>query len=411
MAAIRFSDVNKTYPGGHIAVRDLNLEIEDGEFLVLVGPSGCGKSTALRMIAGLEAITRGVLTIGGAVANGLSPRQRNVAMIFQSYALYPHLTVGENLGFALKVRREPRELIETRVGETAAMLELKALLGRRPGQLSGGQRQRVAMGRALVRHPRAFLMDEPLSNLDARLRGQMRVEIARLQRAAGVTTVYVTHDQVEAMTLGQRVCVMRDGRLQQVDTPQTLFDSPVNLFVAGFIGSPAMNFVQADLVRDDGPAVTFAGYKLSVPSEVIQAKQGLADYIGKKVILGIRPSDFEDASLADSSWARLSVTVDVTEELGSEIHVIFSIDAAPVRHDSISGIVDEFGDDASMVLASGKSLWTARVAARSRVRQGQPVELAVDTSNLQFFDPVTALSIGHPAARELADAAEVPATG
>ncbi len=254
MAAIGFSHVSKTYAGGHAAVKDLTLEIEDGEFLVLVGPSGCGKSTALRMIAGLEAITEGVLTIGGAVANHLSPRQRNVAMIFQSYALYPHLSVAENLGFALKVRKEPRELVAARVGETAAMLELKALLARRPGQLSGGQRQRVAMGRALVRHPRAFLMDEPLSNLDARLRGQMRVEIARLQRAARVTTVYVTHDQVEAMTMADRVAVMRDGVLQQLGAPRDLYDRPVNLFVATFIGAPPLNLLPG-VLRGTGQGV------------------------------------------------------------------------------------------------------------------------------------------------------------
>ncbi len=237
----------------------------------------------------------------------------------------------------------------------------------------------------------------------------MRASLTQLHSRLGVTTVYVTHDQVEAMTLGHRVCVMRDGRLQQVDTPQALFDAPVNLFVAGFIGSPAMNFVAAELVRDGGPAVTFAGHKLPLAAATIDARPGLSDYFGREVILGIRPSDFEDASLADSGWARMSAAVDVTEELGSEIHVIFSIDAAPVRHESISSIVDESAEDAAMVLSEGKSLWTARVAARSTVRQGQPVELAVDTSNLQFFDPVSALSIGHPQARGGVDTAEVAA--
>jgi multiple sugar transport system ATP-binding protein len=262
----------------------------------------------------------------------------------------------------------------------------------------------VAMGRAIVREPQAFLMDEPLSNLDAKLRVSMRASLTQLHERLGVTTVYVTHDQVEAMTLGHRVCVLRDGRLQQVDTPQTLFDSPVNLFVAGFIGSPAMNFVDAELVRDDGPAVTFADHRLPLPDSVIDGKPGLDRYFGRKVILGVRPSDFEDAPLADSSWARMSVRADVTEELGSEIHVIFTVDAPPVHHATISEITgdEEDEDSAAVVLASGKSLWTARVAARSQVRSGQPIELAVDTSNVQFFDPVSALSIGHPEASEAA---------
>jgi multiple sugar transport system ATP-binding protein len=256
------------------------------------------------------------------------------------------------------------------------------------------------MGRAIVREPQAFLMDEPLSNLDAKLRVSMRASLNQLHERLGVTTVYVTHDQVEAMTLGNRVCVLRDGRLQQVDTPQYLFQAPVNLFVAGFIGSPAMNFVTADLIRDDGPAVTFAGYRLAVPTDVIDAKQGLSDFIGKKVILGIRPSDFEDAGLADSGWGKMTVTTGVTEELGSEIHVIFTIDAPPVEHASLTKAADnEDDEDASVAaLIGGKSLWTARVSARSRVRPGQPIELGVDTQRLHFFDPNTGLSIGHPKA-------------
>jgi multiple sugar transport system ATP-binding protein len=250
-------------------------------------------------------------------------------------------------------------------------------------------------------------MDEPLSNLDAKLRVSMRASLTQLHERLGVTTVYVTHDQVEAMTLGHRVCVMRDGRLQQVDTPQTLFDSPVNLFVAGFIGSPAMNMIMAELIRDDGPAVTFAGHRLPLPASLIDAKPGLDSYFGREVILGVRPSDFEDAALADSGWARMSVKADVTEELGSEIHVIFSLDAAPVKHDTISDMAGDADDeDAAVVLAEGKSLWTARVAARSNVRPGQPAELAVDASNLQFFDPVSALSIGHPGAAEVVTAGE-----
>jgi multiple sugar transport system ATP-binding protein len=385
MAAIRFSDVNKTYPGGHIAVRDLNLEIEDGEFLVLVGPSGCGKSTALRMIAGLEAITRGVLTIGGAVANGLSPRQRNVAMIFQSYALYPHLTVGENLGFALKVRREPRELIETRVGETAAMLELKALLQRRPGQLSGGQRQRVAMGRALVRHPRAFLMDEPLSNLDARLRGQMRVEIARLQRAAGVTTVYVTHDQVEAMTMADRVAVMRDGVLQQLGAPRELYDRPVNLFVAAFIGAPPINLLSGAL-RSTGQGVELelAGARIVLPAEVMQTRPGLMAYKDREIIVGVRP---EAAWAADEPEAALSGVVAFQEDLGATMVTTVELEVAARRD---GAIVEDLSESGVPRVST-----RLRIVAQSGARRaaGQPVRVALDLERLHFFDPVSRLAI------------------
>jgi multiple sugar transport system ATP-binding protein len=276
----------------------------------------------------------------------------------------------------------------------AKMLGLEEYLRRKPAALSGGQRQRVAMGRAIVREPQAFLMDEPLSNLDAKLRVSMRASLSQLHERLGVTTVYVTHDQVEAMTLGQRVCVLREGKLQQADTPQTLFNAPVNLFVAGFIGSPAMNFVTARLVRDDGPAVTFADHRLQVPASLLTARPGLDDYVGRELILGIRPSDFEDAELADPEWARMPMTAGVTEDLGSEIHVLFTIDAPQVQHASISQAVAGDDDDAVIPLSGGKSLWTARVAARSKVRPGQPAELAVDTSNLQFFDPDSGLAIG-----------------
>jgi multiple sugar transport system ATP-binding protein len=407
MAEILLDQVNKIYPGGVKGVDDLNLEIKDGEFMVLVGPSGCGKTTALRSIAGLEEISSGTITIGGKIVNDLPPKDRDIAMVFQNYALYPHMTVEQNLAFGLQQRKAPKDEIKRRVTEVAKMLGLEQYLKRKPAALSGGQRQRVAMGRAIVREPQAFLMDEPLSNLDAKLRVSMRASLTQLHERLGVTTVYVTHDQVEAMTLGHRVCVLRDGQLQQVDTPQTLFDSPVNLFVAGFIGSPAMNFVDAELSRDDGPAATFAGHRLPLPDSLIDGKPGLDRYFGRKVILGVRPSDFEDALLADSSWARMSVRADVTEELGSEIHVIFTIDAPPVHHATISEITgdEEDEDSAAVVLASGKSLWTARVAARSQVRSGQPIELAVDTSNVQFFDPVSALSIGHP---EVSEAAAPP---
>jgi multiple sugar transport system ATP-binding protein len=394
MAQIVLDQVNKVFPGGVRAVDGLSLDISDGEFMVLVGPSGCGKSTALRSIAGLDEITSGTISIGGRVVNDLPPKDRDIAMVFQNYALYPHMTVEQNLAFGLQQRKTPKDEIRRRVADVAKMLGLEDYLKRKPAALSGGQRQRVAMGRAIVREPQAFLMDEPLSNLDAKLRVSMRASLSQLHERLGVTTVYVTHDQVEAMTLGQRVCVLRDGKLQQADTPQALFNAPVNLFVAGFIGSPAMNFVTAQLVRDGGPAVTFAGHRLWVPESLVAARPGLDDYFGREVILGIRPSDFEDASLADAEWAKMPVTAGVTEDLGSEIHVLFSIDAPQVQHSSIAQAVAGDDDDTAIPLAGGKSLWTARVAARSKVRPGQPVELAVDTSNLQFFDPDSGLAIG-----------------
>jgi multiple sugar transport system ATP-binding protein len=398
MAEIVLDRVSKVYSGGVKGVNELSLEITDGEFMVLVGPSGCGKSTALRSIAGLEEITSGTISIGGRVVNNLPPKDRDIAMVFQNYALYPHMTVEQNLAFGLQQRKTPKAEITRRVSEVARMLGIGEYLKRKPAALSGGQRQRVAMGRAIVREPRAFLMDEPLSNLDAKLRVSMRASLSQLHDRLAVTTVYVTHDQVEAMTLGHRVCVLRDGQLQQVDTPQALYDHPVNLFVAGFIGSPAMNFVNAELARDDGPAVTFAGHRLPLPPGVVTARPGLDGFFGREIILGIRPAEFEDASLADPDWARMQVTANVTEELGSEIHVIFTLDAAPLRHPSISDAVasGDDADEAAAVLAGGKSLWTARVASRSNVRPGQPIELAVHTSNLQFFDPATGLAIGHP---------------
>jgi multiple sugar transport system ATP-binding protein len=396
MAQILLDHVDKTYPGGVKAVDELNLDIADGEFMVLVGPSGCGKSTALRSIAGLEEITSGTISIGGRVVNDLPPKDRDIAMVFQNYALYPHMTVWQNLAFGLQQRKASKDEIKRRVADVAKMLGLTDFLQRKPSALSGGQRQRVAMGRAIVREPQAFLMDEPLSNLDAKLRVSMRGSLSALHDRLGVTTVYVTHDQVEAMTLGQRVCVLRDGQLQQVDTPQTLYNSPVNLFVAGFIGSPAMNFVTARLARDNGPAVTFGSYKLAVPDALMTERDGLDDYIGKDIILGIRPSDFEDASLAEAGWAKMPVTAGVTEDLGSEIHVLFTIDCPQVEHSSISqAVAGEEGDDAALPLDGDKAQWTARVASRSPVKPGRPVELAVDTSKLQFFDPQSGLSIGH----------------
>jgi multiple sugar transport system ATP-binding protein len=398
VAQIVLDQVDKVYPGGAKGIDGLSLDINDGEFMVLVGPSGCGKSTALRSIAGLEEITSGTISIGNRVVNDLPPKDRDIAMVFQNYALYPHMTVEQNLAFGLEQRKTPKDEIRRRVAEVARLLGLDEYLKRKPAALSGGQRQRVAMGRAIVREPQAFLMDEPLSNLDAKLRVSMRASLSQLHERLGVTTVYVTHDQVEAMTLGQRVCVLRDGRLQQVDTPQTLFNSPVNLFVAGFIGSPAMNFANARLVRDDGAAVIFAGHRLAVPDSLLAARPGLDGFFDRDVILGIRPSDFEDGALAEPAWPRMPVRTTVTEELGSEINVIFGIDAPPVQHASIAQAATDNPDDEVIPIAGDKTMWTARVAARSSIKPGQDAELAVDNTNLQFFEADSGLSIGHPAA-------------
>jgi multiple sugar transport system ATP-binding protein len=404
MTQIVLDRVDKTYAGGVKAVNGLSLDIRDGEFMVLVGPSGCGKSTALRMIAGLESITRGTVQIGGRVVNNLPAKDRDIAMVFQNYALYPQMTVAQNMAFGLRMRKTPKPEIARRVHDAAAILGLEPYLRRKPAGLSGGQRQRVAMGRAMVREPQAFLMDEPLSNLDAKLRVGMRASLAQLHDRLHVTTVYVTHDQVEAMTLGDRVCVLRDGMLQQVDTPQNLFRHPVNLFVAGFIGSPSMNLVTARLVSDDGAAaVTFAGYRLPIPQSVLQAEPGIGAYFGRHVILGIRPSDFEDASLTGESWPVMTVETHLTEALGSEIHAIFAIDAPPVEHKDVVDLAPQDEEDESPVsLYEGKSLWTARVNARSKVRPGDRIELGVDTRNLHFFDPESGLAIGGLATGEQA---------
>jgi multiple sugar transport system ATP-binding protein len=397
MAEITLDEVDKVFGRGVKAVNDLSLEIQDGEFMVLVGPSGCGKSTALRIIAGLEEVSHGTIRIGDRVVNGVPPQDRDIAMIFQNYALYPQMTVAQNLAFGLRMRKTPKKEIERRVRNAANILGLEPLLARRPAALSGGQRQRVAMGRAIVREPQAFLMDEPLSNLDAKLRVGVRASLVELHERLHVTTVYVTHDQVEAMTLGHRVCVLRDGMLQQVDTPQNLFDHPVNLFVGGFIGSPSMNIVKAKVISgDDGMAVTFAGHRLPVPEAVVRASSGIEAHVGRDVILGIRPSDFEDARLTDESWPRMPVVTHMTEALGSEIHVIFAIDAPPVEHKDLADLVPEKEEEegSASSLYGGKSLWTARVNARSTVRIGDRIELAVDTRNLHFFDPDSGLAIG-----------------
>jgi multiple sugar transport system ATP-binding protein len=398
MAGVRFEDVAKVYPDGTRAVSDLDLDIGDGEFMVLVGPSGCGKTTALRMLAGLEDISEGVVRIGDRVVNHIPARDRDIAMVFQSYALYPHLTVYENIAFGLRVKKVPKDEIERRVQEAAHVLDLTPFLKRKPRALSGGQRQRVAMGRAIVRQPQAFLMDEPLSNLDAKLRVQMRAEIARLQHDLGVTTVYVTHDQVEAMTMGDRVAVMRKGDLQQVAEPQELYDRPVNLFVGGFIGSPAMNMVEATLAGADGNIIAQAGSQsISLDAETVAGHPALRSYLGQTVILGIRPEHLEDAALEPDTPAdrRLQGTVLLRESLGSEVMVHLQIDAKPALTEDVKELAQDTDAVAVQELDETASHTTAvgRFGARSRVREGDEVEVAVDTRTLHFFDPETGLGI------------------
>jgi multiple sugar transport system ATP-binding protein len=399
MAAVTFEDVAKVYPDGTRAVNDIDLEIEDGEFMVLVGPSGCGKSTALRMVAGLEEISEGVLRIGDRVVNHVPPRDRDIAMVFQSYALYPHLSVYDNIAFGLKLKKMPKAEIQKRVQEAARVLDLENFLKRKPRALSGGQRQRVAMGRAIVRQPQAFLMDEPLSNLDAKLRVQMRAEIARLQNDLGVTTIYVTHDQVEAMTMGDRVAVMRKGELQQVAPPQELYDRPVNLFVGGFIGSPAMNVLEAQLERADGGLTAVAGsHRIALGDETLSQRPGLKAFEGRQVILGIRPEDLEDATLASDSdpGKRIKGNVLLREALGSEIMVHFTVDAKAAVTEETQELAKDVGAEGlgdSGPLAEGGTMMVGRFGARSRVKEGDDTEVAVDTRALHFFDPETGLGI------------------
>jgi len=384
VAEIRLEQVGKVYDGDVRAVDDVSLTIGSGEFMVLVGPSGCGKSTLLRMIAGLEEVTEGDIWIGEREVARLAPRDRDIAMVFQNYALYPHMTVAKNLGYGLKVRKTPKAEIERRVVEVARLLGLEDLLQRRPGALSGGQRQRVAMGRAIVREPQAFLMDEPLSNLDAKLRVDMRAELARLHDRLGITTVYVTHDQVEAMTLGSRVAVMRDGTVQQVDTPQTLYREPINLFVAAFIGSPSMNLVEAQVVGD---AVEFAGFRIP-----LNADRRPGDVQSGPVILGIRPQDFADARTADPALPRIEVDAMVVEELGSATHVLFTVEAPPVEVDSVRAATDD-GETATLIATDRRALFTAEVEEEANVRPGDRLGLALDPARLHFFDPESGSSL------------------
>jgi multiple sugar transport system ATP-binding protein len=392
---IRLEHVTKEFAGGVTAVDDVSLEIGEGEFLVLVGPSGCGKSTLLRMIAGLEEVTSGSIAIGEVDVTDLAPRRRDIAMVFQSYALYPHMSVRQNLAYGLKVRRTPKEQIAKRVDEVAKLLGLTDLLDRRPAQLSGGQRQRVAMGRAIAREPKAFLMDEPLSNLDAKLRVGMRASLQQLHNRLGITTVYVTHDQIEAMTLGQRVAVMRDGKILQVDGPQQLYQRPCDLFVAAFIGSPAMNLVEATV---DGGDVLFGQFRVPLGDQ----RTVLGDR--SRVVLGIRPECFEAGSFAPADLPRIDVQIEVVEELGSDAHVFFLVDARRITAETL-----EADDEQATLLAIEKALFTARVDARTTARVGENIELAVDPSRFHFFDPATGARVEAREAQQQQAQAPVPA--
>jgi multiple sugar transport system ATP-binding protein len=396
---VALEDVTKIYPDGTPAVSDLDLAVDDGEFMVLVGPSGCGKTTALRMVAGLEDITDGEVRIGDRVVNRVASKDRDIAMVFQNYALYPHLSVAENLGFSLKLHKVPRQERKLRVVEVAQRLGLEDLLDRKPRNLSGGQRQRVAMGRAIVREPAVFLMDEPLSNLDAKLRVQMRAEVARIQRTLGTTTIYVTHDQTEAMTMGDRVAVLKRGVLQQVDTPQVLYDSPVNLFVGGFIGSPAMNLVDAEIREDGGLWAVFGSQRLRVPDEVQSSRPALRERVGNHVVLGIRPESFTDAGEEPDAPPdrRVHASVDLVERLGSEVYLHFTIDARPVVTDDTRDLLREGADLSETALqqrvSSDSTSGVARLDPRARFSEGETAELVVDTTRLYFFDLDTGLAI------------------
>jgi multiple sugar transport system ATP-binding protein len=383
MATVSMDKLNKVYENGFHAVKDFSIDIADGEFMVFVGPSGCGKTTALRMVAGLEDITSGILRIGGKEANDESPKERDIAMVFQNYALYPHMTVAENIGFALKLRKLPKDQLNAKVREAADILGLTDWLDRKPGQLSGGQRQRVAMGRAIVREPSVFLMDEPLSNLDAKLRVQMRAEVARIQRRIGVSTIYVTHDQVEAMTMGDRVTVMRSGTLQQVDTPQTLYDNPDNIFVAAFIGSPAQNLYDA-VVGEGARSVKLGSQEIELPDAVVLKRPALRSYAGKDVVVGMRPEHLRAAS-PGYAGPKLVGDVELVEALGSELVVHFTIDA--------NRVIAEGAFDKDEAAAVKKGEGVARVEAKTPVKPGDRMTFSVDIEDMQFFDVQTGLTI------------------
>jgi multiple sugar transport system ATP-binding protein len=386
VSRIELDSVSKVYPNGVKAVDEVALDIADGEFVVLVGPSGCGKSTLLRMIAGLEEVTEGSIRIGDRDVTEVPPQKRDIAMVFQDYALYPHMTVRQNLAYGLKLKKMPKAEWQARVADVAQKLGLDELLDRKPAKLSGGQRQRVAMGRAIVREPQAFLMDEPLSNLDAKLRVSMRAELAKLHDRLGVTTVYVTHDQIEAITLGQRVAVLRDGVLQQVDTPQRLFRFPANLFVAAFIGSPSMNLVEAQVER---ARLRFAGYELAL------AERSPLAGLDRRIILGIRPTDFEHPGSAETELPRIRVRPDVIEDLGTETHVIFTIDAPRVTAEAVRAATESGEDDEGKLFADDqRAAFTACLDARRPLPPGPEIELAVDHRRLHCFDPATGLSLG-----------------
>jgi multiple sugar transport system ATP-binding protein len=392
MAEIRLSGVSKVYGDGTVAVNELDLEIGDGEFVVLVGPSGCGKTSALRMVAGLEEISSGTVSISGRVVNDLLPKDRDIAMVFQNYALYPHMSVYDNMAFGLRHHGVPKPVIEERVSSVARTLGLHDQLAKKPRTLSGGQRQRVAMGRAIVREPQAFLMDEPLSNLDAKLRVEMRAEILRLQRSLAVTTIYVTHDQTEAMTMGDRVAVLWKGVLQQADAPQHLYDAPANLFVAEFIGSPAMNLLDATIERNgDGLAARFGAHTLAIGAGLARARPALSGYLGRRVILGFRPEDVEDAVLsrAEAVGNTLTVTPDIRENVGSEVYVHFELDVAPVRRPEVVAAADIDGE-ARVV---GGQPFVGRLARGTEAREGEPLLVTVDPDRLHFFDPESGAGI------------------
>jgi multiple sugar transport system ATP-binding protein len=400
LAEVTFDRVGKVYADGTRAVSDMSLAIADGEFMVLVGPSGCGKTTALRMVAGLEEISEGVVMIGERVVNRVPARDRDIAMVFQSYALYPHLTVYDNIAFGLRLRKMPKDELDKRVREAARVLGLEPFLERKPRALSGGQRQRVAMGRAIVRQPQAYLMDEPLSNLDAKLRVHMRAEISGLQQELGVTTIYVTHDQVEAMTMGDRVAVMRKGELQQVAPPQELYEHPVNLFVGGFIGSPAMNLVQGSIERRNGSLYAVVGrHALNLSDQLVTARPAVEGYVGREVVVGIRPENLEDAVLEPDAPedARLRGVVVLREPLGSEIVAHIQVDAPPALTEDVRELARDVGTEGAVQAAAEEgakeSTLVGRFGPRSRVRNGQTVDVAVETAALHLFDLETGLGI------------------